>query len=302
MRLAGRTLVMLVGLVAGSGCYKDALAPMADLAPARVLLTDSPFPFSLVDRVEVYVSQIAASMAADTLPEAQRWVIIAEPRRRFEFLALQQGDTALAGEGQLPLGAYQAVRMTVNGDSSDVVLHDGRTARVRWPAAGELVLPAVVEQPIVVSDAGASIVLDFDVGRSFGYNLDPLFDFVFAPVLRAVRADSTGWLTGTVRGDSDGDGVPQPIADAIVTVYRGNALATSASWWVVATGRTQADGDYTVAYLPPGAYIVRLETLWSARLGAITMPDVLIGVGAGSRLDVTLPGVAAASRASHRSF
>jgi hypothetical protein len=71
---------------------------------------------------------------------------------------------------------------------------------------------------------------------------------------------------------------------------------------VVATGRTDADGDYTIAYLPPGAYIVQLETPWSTRLAAITMPDVLIGVGAGSRLDVTLPGTPAASRVAPRSL
>jgi hypothetical protein len=302
MRLTGPALVMLTELVAGSGCYRDTLGPTTDLAPATVLLTDSPFPFSLVDRVEVYVSQIAASMTADTLPELQRWMIIAEPRRRFDLLTLQQGVVTVAGQGELPVGTYQGMRMTVNGDSSSVVLHDGRTARVRWPVAGSFNVPAVVEQPFGIADGGGTVVIDFDVGRSLVYNVDPLFDFVFVPALRAVRADSTGWLSGKVLGDADGDGVPQPIADAIVTVYRGNALATPVSWLVVATGRTDADGDYTIAYLPPGAYIVQLETPWSTRLAAITMPDVLIGVGAGSRLDVTLPGTPAASRVAPRSL
>lgn len=301
MRLVVPALLMLTGLVAGSGCYRDALGPEADLVPATVLLTDAPFPASLVARVEVYVSQIAASMTADTLPEAQRWVIVSEPRQRFDLLGLQQGATALAGRGQLETGRYRAVRMTLNGDSSRIILHDGRTARVRWPAAGDVIVPAVVEQPIVITGSGDTLVLDFDVGRSFVYNVDPLFDFVFVPALRAVRADSTGWLTGTVLGDADGDGVPQPIADAIVTVYRGNALASSATWWAVATGRTDGVGHYMVAYLPPGAYVVLLESPWSTRLAAITMPDVLIRAGAGSRLDVTLPGVPAAGRAARSS-
>jgi hypothetical protein len=302
MRLTGPALVMLTGLVAGSGCYRDALAPLTDLVPATVLLTDSPFPFGLVDRVEVYVSQIAASMTADTLPEVQRWVIISEPRQRFDCVTLQQGATALAGEGQLETGIYQAIRMTLNGDSSRVVLHDGRTARVRWPASGSFNVPAVVEQPLTVSGSGDTLVLDFDIGRSFAYNVDPLFDFVFAPALRAVRADSTGWLNGTVFGDVAGDGVLQPIADAIVTAYRGNALATPATWWVVATGHTDADGDYTIAYLPPGTYIVQVETPWFSRLAAITKPDVLVAVGTGSRLDVTLPGAPAVSRVAHPSL
>ncbi len=301
MRLAGPAVLMLTGLVAGSGCYRDSLGPQADLVPATVLLTDAPFPAGLVDRVEVYVSQIAASMTADTLPEAQRWVIVGEPRRRFDLLALQQGATALAGQSQLETGRYLAVRMTVNGDSSRIVLHDGRTARVRWPATGDVIVPAVVEQPVVISGSGDTLVLDFDVGRSFVYNVDPLFDFVFVPALRAVRADSTGWLTGTVLGDADGDGVAQPIADALVTMYRGNALASPATWWAVATGRTNTVGHYTVAYLTPGAYLVVLEAPWSTRLAAITMPDVLIRAGAESRLDVTLPDVPAVGRAAHSS-
>jgi hypothetical protein len=295
MRLVAAGLVMLTGLVAGAGCYRDALDPSADLVPTTVLLTDAPFPFSLVDRVEVYVSQIAASMTADTLPGNQRWLIIAEPRRRYDFLALQRAVTAIAGTGQLPAGTYRAVRMIVNSDSSRVVLHGGRTARVRWPATGAVEVPAVVEQPLDV-DTGTTLVLDFDVGRSFGYNVDPLFDFVFAPVLRAVRADRTGGLIGTVRGDPDGTGAPQPIADAIVTVYRGSALAAASSWWVAATGRTDADGDYRVGFLLPGAYIVRLESPWSTRFGALTTPDVPVRVGEESRLDVTLPAVPGATQ------
>jgi hypothetical protein len=289
MRLTGPALVMLTGLVAGSGCYHDALEPTADLAPATVLLTDSPFPSGLVDRVEVYVSQIAASMTADTLPEAQRWVIIDEPRRRYDFLALQRGETDTGGVGQLETGTYHAVRMTVNGDSSRVVLHDGRTAHVRWPAAGEFIVPAVLEQPFGMSGGGVTLVLDLDLGRSLAYNVDPLFDFVFQPALRAVRADSTGRLTGTVLGDPGGGGALQPIADAIVTVYRGSAVATPATWWVVATARTDAGGAYTVGFLPPGSYIVQFETPWATRLAALAVPDVLIVVGSEARLDATLP-------------
>jgi hypothetical protein len=308
MRLTGSTLVMIAGLVTGPGCYRDALGPEADLAPTTVLLTDAPFPFGLVDRVEVYVSQIAASMTADTLPEAQRWLIISEPRRRYDFLALQQGATELGGAGQLETGAYHAVRMTVNGDSSRIVLHDGRTARVRWPASGDFIVPAVVEQPFGVTAGGVTVVLDFDVGRSFVYNVDPLFDFVFVPALRAVRADSTGRLSGMVLGDADGDAVLEPIADAVVTVYRGNALASSSTWGVVATGRTNVSGRYTIAFLPPGSYIVQLEAPWSTRLAAISVPDILIVVGTESHLDATLPGAPppppppAAGRAARRAL
>jgi hypothetical protein len=297
MRRTGPALVTLIAIVAGSDCYQDALDPTGGLAPVSVLLTDSPFPGGLVDRVEVYVSQIAASMTADTLPAEQRWLIIAEPRQRFELLALQRAATAGAGVGQLETGVYHALRITMNGDSSRVVLHDGRTARVRWPATGTFLVPAVVERPLAVAADGVTLVLDLDVGRSFAYNVDPLFDFVFVPALRAVRADSTGGLAGTVRADSGGGGAPQPMADAVVTAFRGNALATAATWTVVASARSDATGAYRIGFLTPGAYIVQFETPWSATFTSLTMPAVLVVVGAESRLDATLSGAPAGGRA-----
>jgi uncharacterized protein YjdB len=292
-----KLLAISLGIaVAGVGCYQDELGPSRFGTATQVLLTDAPFPFELVDRVEVYVVEVAASTVADTVPGQQEWVTITTPRRRFDLLAVQQAQTVLVGEGVLPAGDYRAVRLTVDGDSSRLVMRDGRDATVHWPVAGEFSTFALVEAPLAVTDSGTQIVIDFDVGRSFAYPLfNPAFDFLFVPHIRAVNAAATGSLTGVVQGDIDGDGSPEPVENASVTVYRGDPAQPSFSWWVAATGHSDQRGAYTVGFLLGGSYIVQVDAPGSVHLGSVSSPDVAITPGMATTHSVTLPQFDASS-------
>jgi hypothetical protein len=275
---------------AAIACYQDDVAAPADTVSTSVLLTDAGFPFELVDRVEVYVSEIAASTDADTT-DAQRWVTITRPARTLDLLQLQQGTTALLGHGVIPAGSYRMVRVSLIGDSSHVIMRDGREASVRWPLAGEFALHAWVQEPLAVADTGAQIVIDIDVGRSFVNALgDPLHDFVFLAHLRAVNGAATGTLAGTVRGDADGDGTAEPLPYAGVSVIRGEPF-TQTPWFVVATGHAAEDGTYRIAFLLPGTYIVQAEAPSSAVLGSVTAPSVTIERGEITSWSVELPTI-----------
>jgi len=286
-------LGLLISLI--SGCYADdALRPVAGLT--RVLLTDAPFPFGFVSRVEVYVVEIAASMEPDTMSPQQEWITIDRPGRRFDLLALQQGRTALLGEAELPVGQYRAVRMTINCAESSVTLADGTEARVRWPVSGDLAMYAFVEGPVAVLGDGAEIVIDLDVGRSFAYGLlDPLHDFIFMPVIRAVNGAATGTLSGRVFGDANGDEIPEALEDAAITVFSGNHTEPSYTWRIAATGHTDPDGRYKVAYLPAGSYIVQVDAPATANLGNVTTTNVIIAAGEETTHSVTLPVFGAAT-------
>jgi len=290
--------VLLLGVVAGAACYQDGgTGPAAD-GVTRVFLTDAGFPFDAVSHVEVYVTEIAASTQADTSAGAGGWLIIESPRRRFDLLALQQGTTTLLGEAQIPAGEYRAVRLAIDCDSSRILWKDGGEARVRWPVSGELALHAVVEEPLAVPEGGAQLVVDFDVGRSFTDRLaDPLHDFVFLPVLRAVNAAATGTLRGTVRGDLDGDDTLEPVRDAAITVYRGDPAQPSGTWSVTATGHTGADGSYVVAFLLAGSYIVQAEAPAAALLAPLTVAHVSVAAGDDVSLPLVLTPVGGASPA-----
>ena len=286
-RSTSASALLVTASLIGIGCYADeSLEPLGARVSVSVLLTDAPFPYDFVDIVQVYVVEVAASTEIETTVGSGEWVTITRPRRRFDLLSLQQGNTSLMGEGELPPGEYLSVRMTIDGDSSSVTLANGERANVRWPNGGEIPLYALVEQPIVLSADAAQIVIDLDVGRSFVYGLaDPLHDFAFIPALRAVNRDLTGTLTGTVFGDADADGVPEPIQNAVITVFSG----TPTDLWVSATGRSSADGGYTVGFLLQGTYVVQVETPESSTLGSATILGVNIVAGAETTRSVTLP-------------
>jgi hypothetical protein len=219
----------------------------------RVYLTDSPFPFGTITQVNVYIARIEASASTDTSGvNPASWVTIATPERTFNLLDFQGGAAALLGEADLPADQYAAVRVVINTGRSSVVRIGGSPATVHWPISGDLSLYALVEQPLAVTGAGAQIVLDFDVGRTFLD--DDAGGFYFSPVIRAVNEAATGSITGTVTTTSiEGDTIP--FVNAAVTVSRqvGTQLSTNVP---LGTGHSDAQGHYTVAYLPAGSYVV----------------------------------------------
>jgi hypothetical protein len=291
--------IVAAALLAGTACYEEDVAGPPGGATANVLLTDAPFPFDSVASVNIYVVRIAASTSVDTSAGGtQQWVTITAPKKRYDLLQLQQGKTELIGAGQLPVGSYKAVRMVIDTDSSDIRMNDGREATVHWPVAGELTLNALVESPVAVPDAGADIVIDFDVGRSFlpGNPLaDPMpgqqlatGEFIFISWIRAVNRAATGAISGVVRGDRDGDGVAEPIPNAAVTVFQGNDTSL-ALYAASATGRTDANGQYKIAFLNPGQYTVQVDPLGLVQLESGWVNGVSVAAGATAQVNVDLP-------------
>ncbi len=284
--IGGRSAVALVALSAGvllTSCNGTGTDP--EPSGTRVLLTDAPFPFDDVSRVDVFIVRVDASESADTTTPGD-WINIVAPMQTFNLLDLQRGATAIVGEGAIPAGAYEAIRLVMDTDRSSITYANGQPASVRWPVAGELALHAIVEQPVDVPTEGASIVIDFDVGRSFAF-MESAQDtvghtvaeqFIFLPWIRAVNAAITGSITGTVRGDANGDGTPEPIRNATVSVTRVDTFGRFVS--ALATGATDAAGTFKINYLLPGTYLVqaaapRALTLAPASVfGAVVSTDV----------------------------
>ena len=279
----------LLGSVAVA-CYQDDTLHPAAISPTRVLITDAPFPFDTVGSVNIYVSRIEATTGLDTTGTGGTWVTIATPNKAFDLLTLQQGTTAFVGEGTISAGKYAAIRMTIDVDRSSIQYLDGTTAVVHWPypETGEVPLYALVEEPLSVSAVGGVIVIDFDVGRSFLYNLTGNRDFLMVPRLRAVNSAGTGSIVGVVTAP-DIEGNPSPVKNANITVYGGDPSRSSLTWNVEATGRTDAAGNYKVAFLPDGKWIVRVEQPDLPGLDPVTIPDVIVTAGGTATLPVFLP-------------
>lgn len=297
MRTTFTTAIALAAALAAWSCYQDDTTGPGGREPfgapfTTVEITDAPFPYDSVARVDLYIVSIQASPSPDTSDLNPDWVTIAEPHQAYNLIDLQGGVTDTLGGKIIPAGQYRAVRMVLDTDSSSITAKNGQPMPVAWQSsAGRPTLFAYVEDPIGVSDTGAQIVIDFDVGRSFLCDA-PCSSFVFSPVFRAVTKSATGSISGVVRGDTLVQ-FPEAIKEVTVTVFRGNVALFDAYWTVVATGKTDAQGNFRISYLLPGQYIVRVD----APRGSPFTPGVIgslnVEAGQDTRVSISLPRLSA---------
>jgi uncharacterized protein DUF4382 len=298
VRRPSLALLSALAAVLGLGCSEHGrgVTQTGQGGSTHVLLTDDPFPYERLARVDLYIVSVAASLTADTglLGDStgSNFVTLARPARRFDILALQGGATAELGSVDLPPGAYKAVRLVIDTDSSSMTLKDGRvlsgatTPGIDWQSsAGRPTLFALVHEQLEVVDTGAVIVIAFDVGNSF-WPADS--SFIFMPVLHAVDAARTGAITGSVRAAGAGG---TPVADATVTAYVGIPAYPENTWAALATGRTDSVGAFRIAYLtrsawwattgwgPAATYIVAVDPPSGSGLGRVLVPNVTVVAG-----------------------
>ena len=251
----------------------------------RVLLTDSPFPYERIARVDVHIVRVQVAATADTSdPSGQQWQTIAEPGRTINLLELQAGKTTLLGETAVSAATVGAVRVVINTALSSVTDNAGQPVTVHWPVAGEMTMHAYVQASLglFTPDVAQDLVIDFDVGRSFEEILGD-GSLTFIPWIRALNSAGAGAVTGVVNVDSG-----QPVPNVAVTVLNGSAATSPMTWWKIATGRTDAGGKYTVAFVLPGNYVVRAEPQAGTSLGCVDEIGVTIG-GGETALDLSLP-------------
>lgn len=259
-------ILVALALIAAAACssYTDARLT-ADPTATKVLLTDAPFPYDRLARVDLYVVSVSGSLSPDTSASSGTFVTLATPNRRIDVLALQGGVTEQLGALKLAAGVITAMRMVIDTDSSTITLKDGRvltstsTPGIQWQSsAGRPVLNGLIHEQILVPDSGGVAVIDFDVGRSFipPQEINPLSTdsgFVFSPVLRAADARRTGTITGVVRAGTSGGAV---VANASVRLWLGSATAPANTQPMLSTARTDASGRFKFPYVTRSAYWV----------------------------------------------
>jgi hypothetical protein len=266
----------------------------------RTLLTDAPFPFDRVARVDLYVVSISGSVSPDTSAANANFLTMATPRRRINVLALQGGLTEELGTASLPTGVITALRMVIDTDSSSITLEDGRvltgksTPSIQWQSsAGRPTLNALIHDQIDVPSTGGVAVVDFDVGQAFlpTQDINPASTdsgFIFSPYIRAVDGTRTGTISGTVRAKSASGA---PVADASLRLYFGKSSQPENTWAVFGTARTDASGSFKFAYvtrsawmasrgaLAGGTYIVAVDPPSGSALGRALAKDFIVTSG-----------------------
>jgi len=283
----------LIVLLVACACSDQPGQAPEDGPRTRVLLTDAPFPYERVARVDLYVVSVSGSLSADT-SSAGTFVTLAAPNRRINLLALQNGLTDELGGAELPPGVMTAVRLVIDTDSSSITLKDGTVLTgesspgIAWQSsAGRPVLNALIHEQIQVPDTGGTVVIDFDVGKAFlpPQELDPSSTdsgFIFSPVLRAADGTRTGSITGTV----ESAGVP--VEDASLRLYLGDASMDENTWSVLGTTHTSSAGAFTFSFVTRSAYWSGLPA--QAASTYIVAVDLPAAAGGSRRLvpDVTV--------------
>lgn len=251
-----------------------------------VQLTDAPFPYESVSRVDVWVVRIDARVAdadeadaaadvdddtdgdidtdTDGADRAGGWVTIASPNRSINLLELRNGTTTNLGEATLPTGRYSGFRLILNTDESSVTLNDaahtvldGANGGIKFPSAHRTGIKVNLAEPIDVTEGGTVMVIDFDVANSFVLRGNDIHNngLLFKPVLRATARDITGSVSGTVRKDSPtGELVPNATVQALKP---GTVVTDTVTANILSSTVTDANGAFKFAFLLPGTYELR---------------------------------------------
>jgi hypothetical protein len=277
----------------------------------RTLLTDAPFPYDRIARVDLYVVSVSASHSTDTAAVTPGvFITLATPNRRLNVLDLQNGVTQELGKTTFFPGVITAVRMVIDTDSSSITLKNGAvlTGRsnpgIQWQSsAGRPTLNALIHENIRVPNEGAVVIVDFDVGKAFipPQELNPASTdsgFIFSPVIHAADATRTGSIAGAVRARSS---TGTAVVDASLRLYLGNPTQPENTWGTLATARSDATGAFRFSYVTRSAfwattaqagktYIVAVDPPRTASLGRVLVPNVTVNAGAETSLGtIVLP-------------
>lgn len=287
-------ILLGAALLAAAACSDQGSGPGGR---SRILLTDAPFPYDRIQQVNIHVVRVQVSATADT-SGGGTWITVAEPNRTINLLDLQSGATTVLGETDIDAGTVGAVRVVINTALSSVLDDQGQPVTVQWGSVGEQTIHAYVQSSLALFTPGTphDLIIDFDVGRSFE-DVTGDGSLYFMPWIRALDGAGVGSLEGVVRGEQGPALVP--LANVAVTVLSGDPDASPATWWKVATGRTDAQGRYKVAFLLQGSYIVRAEPTGSSASGCLDTAGVVIANGASTALNLDLPVAYAPRCARH---
>jgi hypothetical protein len=250
-------------LAAGVGLTACESTTEGGTGRVTVQLTDAPFPFAEVSRVDVHIVRVDARTATTDSAEAANanstsgWTTLAEPNATINLLDLQGGKVSTLGVATLANGTYQGFRLVIDPAQSSITLKDGTKPEIKWPSANRSGIKVNLTTPLVVSSDSSVFIIDFDIGRSFVLRGNDIRNngLLFKPVVQAVAQEITGSFAGVVKADSANGAA---VAGATVELLKaGTALTDTVSANVVRTTATGASGAFFFGYVLPGTYVVR---------------------------------------------
>jgi hypothetical protein len=241
------TLVLVL-----TGCDDDDDPTSTGSGTGRVglLLTDAPFPFSMVDSAQVALDSVTVHVTDGG------WTTVDREPRVIDLLDLQGGVMDSVGAGVVAASSVDQIRL-YTGEAT-IYLDDGRSFPLTIPSGSASGVKVFPSPPIDVPEDGeVLILLDFDLSRSFTAipaaptRAEDITGFHVHPVLRAENLGAAATVTGTVYSDA---GTPGDTADDLP--LDGAAVMAYLGVDEVASSGSGPDGRYTLLGLQATTYQV----------------------------------------------
>ncbi len=249
----------------------------AGTARMQVLLVDSPFPFDLVDEVNVTISRVE-------LRGGEKVVIVMDEPRTFNLLELQNGVSAELGALEIPAGRYTQARLIV--DDAVVLMNDGGAFDLKVPSGSVRVMLDGVE---VEEGQDVSLTLDFDVDKSFVVQGNPntpagIKGFLLKPTVISKGMKENGRRGGDGDDDDeeeeddngDDDLEVSGVVTAIETIDGSTFLTVAGLQIMIVPGETEFDGISGVDALVENESIVSIEYFEDGETGVLIASKVEI--------------------------
>lgn len=301
-RFASVILTAAVGVFA-AGCSDDDDDDVFSAAPAdqgalEVYLTDAPPEFDQLQAVNMTITRVEAVSAVGTGATTGAVTPLFVGSRDVDLLPLKGGQRELIGQGNVPAGTYETIRVYFSDASVDYDV--GGTTQTFSSDNGQLNVAGVDDTTApgqfildldlpgdgvqVANGETEQVLIDIDVQESLDLqpNATDPNEITFTPQARVRElADNTtgGSLRGVVRSDA---GTPDDTTDDSVV---NNALVTLLDGQeVVARTRTDAQGVYLIDSVEAGQYQLTVE----APDAVAAQTDVEIVAGQQTTQDVLL--------------
>lgn len=243
-------LLAIAGLAAAFvGCSKSSnhMAPQpAGFGKVNVAVTDAPADVDHIylDVREVWVHRLDDGTGGDGLSSGEHedddtgvWHRLDADPQIIDLLELRNGVFDELATGSVPAGTYDQMRLKLGPNNWIVVDGSGHDLKVPSGQSSGYKLMGTFHVPI---DGVVDLGLDFDAERSV--HVTGSGQWMLHPVVRIHEIVTTGRIHGRIEPGS-----------AISKVYALQEPDT------IAATQSEGDGQFTLALLPAGDYLVRIS-------------------------------------------
>jgi hypothetical protein len=274
VRLQALYPVLLIGALFAGACESNGVAGSPGEPRLGVMLSDAPADLAeanvKIQKIVLIRSESGegdASSRVELTPKSTDWI---------DLLTLANGKVQELANETIEPGSYRQVRLVVcemyietkAGQviaSADATLPAGVTAA---PGA-ELKLPSqcksgfkvkLADGEVAVEGGTNTLVIDFDVQRSFAREAGRSGKWIVTPTLHGVKRERGATISGTVALQN----VTLPVACGGESLAQGALLQrfvpTATAGTTVRSGSTSAQGAFSISHVAPGSYALAADT------------------------------------------